>query len=115
MEVQFIEADVTAFSGAHVGTGFGFVLDFGCFHGLTDDQRKAMGQEIDAVTGPGATMLMIAWAPGRRGPLPRGASRQEVEAAFPGWTIIDEDALPASALPRLLKEADPRLYRLRRG
>lgn len=36
---------------------------------------------------PGATLLM-AWAAGRRGPLPRGASRDDIEAAYPEWTVI---------------------------
>lgn len=107
-------ASITALRAAGVGSGFRFVLDFGRFHGLNDAQRLAMGREVTAVTVPDATMLMIAWAPGRRGPLPRGASRGDIEAAFAGWQTIGEDALPASALPGPLRHADPRLYRLRR-
>ena len=113
-EIRFLQGDVTALRAAGVGTGFRLVLDFGCFHGLNDAQRVATGREATAVTAPGATMLMIAWAPGRRGLLPRGASRAEIETAFPGWTTIAEDALPASALPRPLRNVDPRVYRLRR-
>ena len=81
--------------GEHrVGSGFPFLLDFGVFHDeLTDGQREAMGREVTAVAASGATMLMMAWARGRRGPLPRGASRGDIEAAFPGWTVIDEQAI----------------------
>jgi hypothetical protein len=43
-------------------------LDFGLFHDeLSDEQRAAMGREVSAVAVPGATLLMVAWAPGRRG------------------------------------------------
>lgn len=115
VDVRLVQADVTALRAAGVGSGFRFVLDFGLFHGLNDEQRAAMGREVSAVTAQGATMLMIAWAPGRRGPLPRGASRGEIQAAFPAWTVIAEDAIAASVLPGPLKNADPRFYRLRHG
>ena len=114
VEVRLVLGDVTALRAAALGTGFRFVLDFGCFHGLTDAQHAAMGREVPSVTAPEATMLMIAWAPGRRGPLPRGASRADIEGAFPDWTVINVDALPVSALPGPLKNAEPRCYRLRR-
>jgi SAM-dependent methyltransferase len=114
VDVRLVQGDVAALRAAGVGSGFRFVLDFGCFHGLKPARRSATGREVTAVTVPGATMLTIAWAPGCRGPLPRGASRADIEAAFPGCTTIGEDAFPASALPWPLRNADPRVYRLRR-
>jgi SAM-dependent methyltransferase len=114
VEVRLVQGDVTALRTIGVGSGFRFVLDFGCFHGLKDAQRAAVGREVSAVTTPGATLLMIAWQPGRRWPLPRGASRADIKAAFPGWNAIGEDALPVSTLPTPLKNADPRCYRFRR-
>ena len=60
----------------------------GTFHGLKGDQREAMGREVGAVAAPDAAVLMIAW-PRRRRPLIRGASRSEIEAAFPGWTVTE--------------------------
>jgi SAM-dependent methyltransferase len=114
IEVKLVAGDVTALRAAGVGPGFQFVLDFGLFHGLTDREREAMGREISAVTVSGATMLIVAWAPGRRGPLPRGASRADIEIAFPRWKIIDEIDLSPSALPWGLKNSRPRFYRLRR-
>lgn len=113
VDVQFVLGDVTALRSLGIGSGFRLVLDFGCFHGLADGPRRAMGREVGAVAAPGATMLMIVWAPGRRGPLPRGASRQEIEACFPGWSVIAKDALPVSALPKPLRTVDPCCYRLR--
>ena len=113
--VRLIEGDLTALRAAGVGEGFRFFLDFGAIHGLTPAQRLAAGREITAVASPDATMLMLAWAPGRRGLLPRGVSRTDIEEAFPVWAIVDEQPLDASALPRPLRKVDPRCYRLRRA
>jgi SAM-dependent methyltransferase len=116
VEVRFVHGDVTELANTGVGSGFPFLLDFGLFHDeLTDAQRKAMGREVSAVAAPGATMLLMAWAPGRRGPLPRGASRADIEAAFPGWSVIDEEAfdVTGASFYRHMKKADPRCYRLR--
>ena len=118
VEVRLVEGDVTKLSDTGVGSGFPFLLDFGVFHDeLTDDQRAAMGREVSAVAASEATLLMVAWARRRRGPLPRGASRGDIEAAYPDWTVIDEQAFDISGAPffRHIRNAEPRLYRLRRG
>ena len=116
VEVRLVGGDVTELANAGVGSGFPFLLDFGLFHDeLGDEQRKAMGREVSAAAAPGAVMLLMAWAPGRRGPLPRGASRGDIEAAFPKWTVIDEEAFDVTGAPfyRHMRKADPRCYRLR--
>lgn len=113
VDVQFVPGDVTNLQKLGVGSGFQFVLDFGMFHGLDDAQREAMGREVSAVAEPEATLLMIAWSPGSRWPLPRGASAEDIERAFPAWKVIGEDAIGVSALPAALKNVDPRLCRLR--
>ena len=112
--MRLVEGDITALRAVGVGSDFRFVWDFGTVHGLTQTQREAVGREVSAVTADDATMLMYAWAPGRRGPLPRGASRGDIEAAFPGWKVISEDAFDASGLPGPLRSVDERFYRLRR-
>lgn len=114
VEVRFVEADVTALQAAEVGSGFRLVLDFGTVHGLKVAQREAVGWEVSAVAAADATVLMLAFPPGRRGPLPRGVNRAEIQAAYPRWEVTDGDALDAQ-LPRLgTKDGDPRWYRLRR-
>lgn len=114
VSVRFVEGDVTALRAAGIRPGFQLVWDFGTLHGLIQPQRQAVGRELDALAAPGATMLMLAWAPGRRGPLPRGASRADVENAFPSWRVIDEALFDASGLPSPLRSVDPRCYRLRK-
>ncbi|MDP2480717.1 MAG: methyltransferase domain-containing protein [Candidatus Palauibacterales bacterium] len=114
VEVRFVQGDVTRLEDAGVGSGFRFLYDLGCFHGLTDEERVAMGRGVSAVAAPDATLLELVWRPGRRGPLPRGASPEDLEAAFVGWKVMGDDPLDATALPGPLRDADPRCYRLRR-
>ena len=116
VDVQVMHADATALREAGVGSDFRLVLDTGTFHGLTDDQRTAMGREIAGVAADDATVLLDCFAPRRRGPLPRGASRSDVEAAFPDWEITDIEVADTEpdAIARLLK-FDEHFYRLRRA
>jgi SAM-dependent methyltransferase len=118
VEMRLIEGDVTRLRDFDVGSDFPFLLDFGLFHDdLTDEQRDAMGREVSAVAAPGATLLMAAWTPGRRGPLPRGASRSDIEAAYPEWEVVDEEPFDVAEawFFRYVRKADPRVYRLRHG
>ena len=115
VEMRLVHGDVTALRQADVGSGFRLVLDTGTFHGLPDTQRVAMGREVSAIAAPDATLLLDCFAPRRRGPLPRGASRADVERAFPGWEVTDVEIADTEpdALARLFK-FDERFYRLRR-
>ena len=94
---------------------FRLVWDFGTVHGLTDAQRRAVGEGVSALAADDAAILLLAWAPGRRGPLPRGLSRRDVEEAFAGWKVTDEEPFDVTGLPRPLRNVDPRVYRLRRA
>ena len=113
--VELVHGDVTALREAGVGSGFRLILDTGTFHGLKDHQREAMGREVNAVAAPEATLLMLAW-PRRRRPLIRGVNRNEIQSAFPGWTVSDagpshfQAPKPIQALLR----PDEHWYRLHR-
>ncbi len=114
VDVTFLDADVTCMRD-RVGEAYRFVLDIGCFHGLKPRQREAYAREVDAVTAPGATLLMLAFQPGHRLPvIPRGASAQDILGAFRGWTVVDEDVADTTGMPGPLKRTAPRFYRLRR-
>ena len=115
VELRLVHADVAALGDAGVGSGYRLLLDTGTFHGLSDEQRMAMGRQLSAVAAEDATLLLDCFAPRRRGPLPRGASRADVERALPGWTITDVEVADSEpdALARLLR-FDERFYRLRR-
>ena len=112
VEVELIEGDLTALRSAGVGSGFNLFWDFGSIHGLNTEQRKAVGREMSEAAADGASALILAWKPGRRGPLPRGASRSDIEAALPGWRIVDDQPFDATGLPGPLRGVEPRIFRL---
>jgi SAM-dependent methyltransferase len=115
VEMRLVHGDVTALRDASLGDGFRLVLDTGTFHGLSDAQRLAMGKEVSAVAAPDATVILDCFAPRRRAPLPRGASRGDIERAFPGWQITDVEIADTEPDPlaRLFR-FEERFYRLRR-
>ena len=116
VEVELVQGDVTALRDAGVDSGFRLLLDTGTFHGLKDHQRLAMGHEVDAVAGPDATLLLLAW-PRRRRPLIRGVDVSEIEEAFPGWTVTDvgPSHFKAPKPIEVLLRPDEHWYRLRRA
>jgi SAM-dependent methyltransferase len=113
-EVRFVEGDVAAMREAGVGSGFSLLLDVECFNHLSDAQRQAVGREVDAVASADATLLLLVWSRARRGPLPPGASDEDLDAAFPGWTIVEERPYEGS-LPGPLASVAPRWVRLVRA
>ena len=114
VEVRFIEGDIAALGAAEAGSGFRLVLDFGTVHGMSPEERAATGRELNSVTTEDATLLMYATAPGHRGPLPRGMSRADIEATYPGWKVTDEREFDTDGTPGSFRRAHPRWYRLQR-
>jgi SAM-dependent methyltransferase len=115
VEPLFVEGSVTALTAAGVGSGFRLILDFGVVHGLPPEQVRAASREVTAVATEHATLLMYAFSPGRRGPLPRGISREEIERAYEGWMITHEEAFDLTRAPRFVQKAHPHFYCLRRN
>ena len=112
VEVRLVEANVANLTAADVGSGFRLVLDFGTVHGLSDEDRAAVGRLVGQVATVDASLLIFVFGPGRRGPAPRGMSRGDIETTYPGWRVTDEEAADVN-LPGILR-AEPRWYRLRR-
>lgn len=114
VDARFIDGSITALAAAGIGPEFHLFLDFGVVHGLTPEQVQAVGREVTAVAAEDATVLMYAFSPGHRGPLPRGISREEIEQAYDGWAVDNVVAFELANAPRFVQKAQPRFYCLRR-
>ena len=112
-DVTFVQGDVAALRVDDIGAPADLFLDVGCFHHLPGPGRQAMADCVTAAAAPDATLLLLAFSPGRRGPLPPGASREEIETAFGGWKILADEPADTSGMPRALQGSAPRWYRLR--
>ena len=110
---SFVVGDVTDLSAADLGT-FDFLLDVGCFQGLTPEQRLAEGRCVTALAEPQATLLMLAFSPTRMRSVVGGASRADVEAALPGWEMLTVEPAETAGLGWPLTRTAPQWYRLRR-
>lgn len=112
---RFVVGDVTRLEEAGLPGEVSFFLDVGCFHGLDDDQRAAMGRGVTALATADATLLLLAFRPSGRPLLPRGADEADVTRALPGWKVVDVDAADASGMPKpLRRSAAPQWFRLQR-
>lgn len=112
----WVEGDVTRLPELGIGAGYNLLLDAGCFHGLTADQRAAYAAGAAAVSASGAKFLLFGFAYGRRGPAPRGVSREEVVSRFaPDWRLLWTHPAREATLPPFLRGADPAWYCLRRA
>jgi SAM-dependent methyltransferase len=108
----YVVGDVTRLDARELGT-FDFFLEVGCFQGLSPDQRAAMGRSVTALANPGATLLSLCFGPRLRW-LVEGASRADVESAYPGWEVVADDPADTAGLGWPMNRAAPRWFRLRR-
>ncbi|ACG74513.1 Methyltransferase type 11 [Anaeromyxobacter sp. K] len=106
--VQLLAGDVTRLEALGLSPGYRLLLDAGCFHGLSDPERAAYVKGVTALRAPDAVMLLFAFAPGWRGPAPRGASAEDLSSAFgSSWQLVRSEPAREARLPRPLKNAKP--------
>jgi len=110
-KVTFTVGDVTRLED-HVQGPFSFFLDIGCFHGLTAEQRVALGSGITKVAADDATLLMMAFGPNRVPVLPGGVGRAEIEEAFPNWRVDRVEPASTERMPKPIQATKPNIYRL---
>lgn len=88
VSVDFVQADATRLSTAGVGAGFTLVVDNGCLHGMSPDDRDAYAREVTAVTAPAARLVIVAFVPGSSFGVP-GIEPTEVERRFnASWKLL---------------------------
>jgi 2-polyprenyl-3-methyl-5-hydroxy-6-metoxy-1,4-benzoquinol methylase len=85
---NFVQADVTRLSVEGVGSGFDLIVDNGCLHGMSAEDRDAYAREVTAVAAPGTRLLLVEFIPGRSYGVP-GIGPAEIQRRFAGdWTLL---------------------------
>ena len=69
--VNFGRADVTRLSSEGVGSNFGLIVDNGCLHGMSPEDRDAYVREVTAVAAASADRIRDWTVVRRRGHRPR--------------------------------------------
>ena len=93
--VNFVRADVTRLSSEGIGSTFGLIVDNGCLHGMSPDDRDAYVREVTAVAAPGARLLLCEFIQGGSFGVP-GIDPAEVERRFAtDWTLLSSGSEPA--------------------
>jgi SAM-dependent methyltransferase len=96
MDIDFVRGDVTRLEKAGVKGPFSLFLDGGCFHGMSDNERRRYSKSITQVAAPNAEILLFSFGPSMRRVPPRGAEMSDVKRCFAGswsifWTATDRD------------------------
>jgi SAM-dependent methyltransferase len=74
------------------------VHDRGCFHGLGDADRDGYARGVTALASPGASFLLMSFAPNRKPLGPSGASEDELLDRFgASWELVE--ATPVTERP----------------
>jgi len=115
VDVTFVRGDVTRLDQSGICGPFELLLDCGCFHNMSDDERRRYVESITRIATENALLVLFTLGPGRRPMWPRGAQHVDVERHFsPGWTIVRSG--PKDGTPYLLPPAKSATwYRLRRN
>lgn len=115
VQPTWVQGDITHLSDLGLSTDYDLVLDLACFHGLKEEERPDTARQITGLVRPGAIFLLGAFAPGKRGPLPRGIGQDEVARLFGNdWQVLWQRRAPDAPVPRFLKSADPTWYCLQK-
>lgn len=86
--VRFDQADATRLTGQGIGADFTLIVDSGCLHGMSADDRDAYVGEVTAIAAPDARLLIVAFVPDASFGVP-GIDPTEVERRFAlGWTLL---------------------------
>ena len=113
--VDWVQGDVCRLEQLGIGEGFTLMLDRGCFHDFTDDQRDRYARAVSAVASPGGVLLMFAFQPRGRGMGPRGVTSGELARHLgPDWELLSSTPDAEVRLPRWLGDIRPIWHRLRR-
>ena len=95
VHIDFVRGDVTRLDRTGVNGPFDFFLDGGCFHGMSEEERRRYSRSITQVAAADAELLLFSFGPSMRRVPPRGAEKSDVERCFAdSWNMIWSAADP---------------------
>jgi SAM-dependent methyltransferase len=95
VDIRFEQGDVTRLCQEGVGSNFALIVDNGCLHGMSDDDRYDYVREVTATAAPGALLLLVEFVPGASKGVP-GIGGDEVGERFAsGWTMLSSGSEPS--------------------
>lgn len=95
VDVKIEQGDVTRLCEEDVGSNFALIVDNGCLHGLSDEDRYDYVREITAAAAPDARLLLVEFIRGGSYGI-RGIDPDEVEERFAsGWTMVSSGSEPS--------------------
>jgi hypothetical protein len=114
VQVRWVVGDVGALDGLGLEPGYALLYDIGCIQWLPDAARAGAAAGLTELAAPGATALLAAFAPARRGLLPlRGMSQKEVAGLFgAAWELVEAEAVTGPGVPPPVRWVRPVVYRL---
>jgi SAM-dependent methyltransferase len=115
VSVDWILADAARLHKLGLEPGFTLFFDRGCFHGLDDSKRGAYAAGVDGLAAPGATLLMLAFAPSRIPTSPPGVEQGELIGRFAGWRLVAAEPEIDGDAAGPLRNVPRNWYRLVRG
>jgi SAM-dependent methyltransferase len=94
VDVTFAQADATRLGSEGIGTDFTLIVDNGCLHGMTDEDRNAYVREVTNVAAPQGRLLLVEFIPGGSFGVP-GIDPAEVQRRFAAdWTPLSSGSEP---------------------
>lgn len=115
VELTLVHGDICKVEQLAIDQNFTLVLDRGCSHDFTDDQLDRYARAVNAVTTPGAVLLIFAFQPRKRGLGPRGVTAGGLMRHLGAdWQLLSSAPDTEVRLPRWLGDARPTWYRLQR-
>jgi SAM-dependent methyltransferase len=78
---DFRHADATRLTSENIGSGFGLIVDNGCLHGMSNDDRVRYAREVTAVADRDAWLLLVEFLPDASFAVP-GIDQEEIDTLF---------------------------------
>lgn len=111
LSIQFFQGDVTRLSELAVGTGFGLLMDGGCYHMIPPDRRDAYAQSVTHAAAPGAHLIMVGFTR----TLGAGRHPELLLARLPGWSLVRVDPVPGEQMSQYVSGPAPLRAALKAG